>query len=303
MKQNDEIQRSERGGLPSLTWRAGTRYVAATLTLLAGMSTITLTTSVLADTRRAVESETRQHGAPMVWVQGGDFTMGSQNGLLQEAPEHRVYLDGFYIDRWEVTTARYAKFLKAIGANQEDQKVNGNQIRFMPRLWEQVQLPMDGDRPVIGVTWEAADFYCRWVGKRLPSEAEWEKAARGSDGRTYPWGNNQPTFELANYQKPVFGNLYSDGLRPVDGYEAGKSPYGVHHMAGNAAEWVADWYDETYYTRTPQKNPHGPEHGSQKVFRGGSFADPDSHLQSAARVTYVSNETGPYVGIRCARSF
>lgn len=279
------------------------RHVAATLTLLTGLANLILTTSVLAETRRALGAEARQHGAPMVWIQGGEFTMGSRNGLSQETPEHRVYLDGFYMDRWEVTTARYAKFLKAIGANPEDQKVNENQIRFVPMLWHQAQLPMDGDRPVIGVTWQAADFYCRWVGKRLPSEAEWEKAARGTDGRTYPWGNDQPTFKLANYQKPVFGNLYSDGLRPVDSYEAGKSPYGIYHMAGNAAEWVADWYDETYYERAPHKNPHGPERGKQKVFRGGSFADPNSHLQGASRGSYLPAETGPYVGIRCARSF
>ncbi|MGH7164527.1 MAG: formylglycine-generating enzyme family protein [Nitrospiraceae bacterium] len=228
----------------------------------------------------------------MVWISDGAFTMGSPDGPSKTQPPHQVYLNAFYMDRYEVTTARYATFLGATGQNQPG---------LVPMLWEQVNLPYDGDRPVMGVTWMAAEAYCRWVGKRLPTEAEWEKAARGTDGRTYPWANEEPAFKLANYNKPTSPRVYSDSLKPVDGYEAGKSPYGSYNMAGNASEWVADWYDEKYYATSPKSNSQGPTRGQQKVFRGGSFEDPTIALKSASRESYFPVDKGPYVGIRCAQ--
>jgi formylglycine-generating enzyme required for sulfatase activity len=168
-------------------------------------------------------------------------------------------------------------------------------------LWEQVDLVSEGDRPVVGVTWTAADAFCRWLGKRLPTEAEWEKASRGTDGRTYPWGMMAPARKLANYDKVAFGNIYSDGLKPVGSYEAGKSVYGVYDLAGSVSEWVADWYDETYYRTNPVRNPKGPKQGQQKVYRGGSFEDSADALKSASRESYFPNETGPYIGVRCAQ--
>jgi len=268
------------------------RHVAVTSALLAGLATLSLPTPARAETRRALEAEARKYGAPMVWIKDGAFTMGSQHGLSKTQPPHEVYLNAFYIDQYEVTTARYAKFLESTEQGQP---------RPLPMSWEQVNLSDDGDRPVTGVTWTAADAYCRWVSKRLPSEAEWEKAARGADGRTYPWGNEEPTFKLANYDKPVAYNFYSDSLRPVDSYEAGKSPYGVYDMAGSVSEWVADWYDEQYYATSPTSNPQGPARGQQKVLRGGSFGDPAIQLQSASRESYFPSDNGPYVGIRCAQ--
>lgn len=195
-----------------------------------------------------------------------------------------MYLYAFYMDAYEVTTARYAKFLEATGPNQPG---------LVPMLWDQVDLAHHGDRPVIGVPWKAADAYCRWVGKRLPSEAEWEKAARGADSRQYPWGNKEPTSKLANYDTSLSRYSYGDSLRPVDSYEAGKSPYGIYDMAGNAAEWVADWYEEKYYATSPESNPRGPARGQQKVLRGGSFDDPMSLLKSASRESYFPDDKGP----------
>lgn len=268
------------------------RRVAVIMTFLAGLIALSVATPARTETRRALEADARKHGAPMVWIKDGAFTMGSHDRLSKAKPAHRVYLNAFYMDLYEVTTARYAKFLEAIGPAQP---------RLVPMLRKQVDLAYDGDRPVIGVTWSAADAYCRWVGKRLPSEAEWEKAARGTDDRTYPWGNEEPTFKLANYDKPFSVIRYSDTLRPVDSYEAGKSPYGVYGMAGNAAEWVADWYDEQYYATSPESNPPGPALGKQKVLRGGSFGDPTLLLQSTSRESYFPTDNGPYVGIRCAQ--
>ena len=266
--------------------------LVAVITFLAGLAAMNVAVPSVAETRRALEAEARKNGDPMVWIADGAFTMGSQDGLSKARPMHQVYVSAFYIDMFEVTTVRYAKFLGTAGQGQPG---------LVPILWDQVKLAYDGDRPVIGITWGAAQAYCRWAGKRLPTEAEWEKAARGTDGRTYPWGNAAPTSRLANYDKPVSANWYSESVRPVDSYEAGKSPYGVYGMAGNASEWVADWYDEKYYATSPASDPSGPARGQQKVLRGGSFGDPAIQLKSTARDNSAPTESGLYAGVRCAQ--
>lgn len=202
------------------------RQFAVSIALLAGLAALSLPAPTLAETRRMLEAEARKHGAPMVWISAGAFTMGNQDGPSRSQPLHQVHLNAFYMDQYEVTTSRYAKFLEATGREQPE---------LVPMLWEQVNLPYDGDRPVMGVTWRTANAYCRWVGKHLPTEAEWEKAARGTDGRPYPWGNEEPAFKLANYDKPISHNVYSDSLRPVGSYEGGKSPYGIYDMAGSVS--------------------------------------------------------------------
>jgi formylglycine-generating enzyme required for sulfatase activity len=269
------------------------RHLVTIMTLFLGLTiTNPADAAVTAGMEWTMDAETRNRTAQMAWIPDGAFMMGTQEGAAKGKPVHQVYLFAFYMDMYEVTTGHYAQFLAAIGAGHPE---------LVPMLWEQVMLRADGDRPVIGVTWKAAEMYCAWTAKRLPTEAEWEKAARGTDGRTYPWGNEKPAFKLANYDKSVYANIYSDGLRPVGSYEAGRSPYGVYDMAGNAAEWVSDWYDEKYYATSPASNPLGPGRGTQKVFRGGSFGDPTVTLETSSRESYFPIDKGPYVGIRCAK--
>jgi len=155
----------------------------------------------------------------MVLVPAGEFVMGSEAGP-SERPVRRVFLDAYYIDTYEVTNGLYGKFLQATR-------------RHEPRYWKDARVN-DPNQPVVGVTWYDAEAYCHWSGKRLPTEAEWEKAARGTDGRISPWGNQWDSARAST----------SDGgsgkLSPVGSYEAGKSPYGAYDMAGNVWEWVAD---------------------------------------------------------------
>jgi formylglycine-generating enzyme required for sulfatase activity len=268
------------------------RHKVLIIGLLIGLAVISVTTAVLAEARRTVEAEVRRNGVPMVWVSDGAFLMGSPDGRARNQPPHEVYLNAFYVDQFEVTTAHYARFLGTIGQGQPG---------LVPMLWAQVNLLQDGDRPVMGVTWEAADAYCRWVGKRLPTEAEWEKAARGLDGRRYPWGNDEPAFTLANYGQSVSSHTYRDSLKPVGSYEGGKSPYGIYDMAGNVSEWVADWYDEEYYAKSPKSNPQGPVRGLEKVFRGGSFVSSRLAMKSTSRESNFPADKGLHVGIRCAQ--
>jgi formylglycine-generating enzyme required for sulfatase activity len=158
-------------------------------------------------------------------VPAGIFTMGDD----EESPLREIFVDAFYLDKYEVTTARYAKFLQATGS------VNA------PDGWEDVSQDRGGDLPVIGVDWHDADAYCRWAGKRLPTDAEWEKAARGTDRRTYPWGNEQPTAARARFGQALTGP-YKGGLAAVGSHAAGESSCGVDDLAGNVSEWVADWF-------------------------------------------------------------
>jgi formylglycine-generating enzyme required for sulfatase activity/mono/diheme cytochrome c family protein len=211
---------------------------------------------------------TGKDGAPMVLVPAGEFTMGSNGGSDDEKPEHRVFLDAYYLDKYEVTVRQYAKFLEAKG-------VNG------PPMWPTMDQPPHQKRPVVNVDWSDANNYCEWAGKRLPTEAEWEKAARGADGRIYPWGNEPPDPLRANYGKEKWNN--HDALVPVGQLKDGKSPYGIYDLAGNVWEWVSDWYDPDYYTTSPSQNPKGPESGKYRVLRGGSWDFAPENLRSARR--------------------
>jgi formylglycine-generating enzyme required for sulfatase activity len=231
-------------------------------------------------------------GAPMVLVPAGGFTMGSNGGDHDEKPPHEVELEAFYIDKYEVTTSRYAKFLQATG-------------REKPKHWTNTVPVSHGDRPVVGITWDDAKAYCEKYGKRLPTEAEWEKAARGTDGREYPWGNSVPDSNRANFAR--FTNswetdLYSKRLKPVGNYEEGKSPYGAYDMAGNVWEWVADWYAKNYYWNSPKENPKGPSNEKSRVVRGGSWSyyEPLA-LRAASRGDWVPSNTSESIGFRCAQ--
>ncbi|MBL8042271.1 MAG: SUMF1/EgtB/PvdO family nonheme iron enzyme [Nitrospira sp.] len=236
-------------------------------------------------------------GAPMVLIPAGAFTMGSNEGLPAERPEHVVTLDAYAIDRYEVSLRLYRRFLQEVQ-------------RDAPPTWDDEAAETVGDRPAIGVSWADASAYCTWAGKRLPTEAEWEKGARGTDGRRYPWGPMQPFVDIANYNRGVWvseavtlvnvtggveGMSVRHGLK-----EGGRSPYGLHHMAGNAAEWVGDWYDREYYAKSPDKNPTGPAKGEKKVIRGGSWSDLPVALRSSARVSAEPDFQDRAIGFRCA---
>ena len=244
-----------------------------------------------------VESVKGKDGAPMILVPAGPFTMGSNDGLPNERPEHSVTLDAYYIDQYEVTLTLYRKFLES-GKHES------------PPTWDDEAATTVGDRPAIGMKWADAAAYCQWAGKRLPTEAEWEKAARGTDSRRYPWGHMQPFVDIANYNRGVWvseaitlvgvtsgleGMSVRHGLK-----EGGKSPYGLSHMAGNASEWVADWYDREYYQKSPDKNPTGPSEGEKRVLRGGSWADLPAALRVTARFSAEPDYEDRTIGFRCA---
>jgi sulfatase modifying factor 1 len=230
-------------------------------------------------------SITGKDGAPMVLVPAGEFTMGSDEGDDDEQPLHRVVLDSFYLDTFEVTNGRFAKFVAAIQSEP-------------PWGFADQETPVvHAEQPVRWVNWMDAMGYCLWAGKRLPTEAEWEKAARGTDGRVYPWGNAPPTAAHA-----VFGLTEgAETVSPIGNRDQGSSPYGVHDLAGNLYEWVTDWYDDAFYTTIPTRNPRGPSEGTAKVQRGGSYINSPYRLRSAFRTKGDPTEHDPHVGFRCAQ--
>lgn len=230
----------------------------------------------------------------MVWVPPGPFVMGSDAGAADERPAHEVYLPGFYIDRYEVTVEAYARFLNARGSlscdgypcadtwpdnPQSPLMVEGG--RFQPR-------PGTAMLPMTWVSWYGAAAYCRFYGKRLPTEAEWEKAARGVDGRLYPWGDRYLP------GRANAGGAYG-GVLPVGSFPEGASPYAALDMAGNVWEWVADWY--AAYPGSPVRSPF---FGLYKVVRGGSWNHPPEDARTTARdIAHPARRLG-VVGFRCA---
>lgn len=223
---------------------------------------------------------TARDGAPSVLVPAGPFVMGDD----EHSPLREVHLDAFYIDKFEITLARYAAFLKATGNVQPPDGWPGDAA--------------EKELPVVGVSWDDADAYCRWAGKRLPTESEWEKAARGSDQRRYPWGNEAPTAAHAAAMKSA-DDAYAGGLAPAGSHPAGASASGVHDLAGNASEWVADWFAEGF-ARGSVRNPKGPPGGSDRVIRGGGWQDAGERLASARRWHAAPNTRASDIGFRCA---
>ena len=221
----------------------------------------------------------------LVHVHAGPFEMGSEGGFSNERPVHTVELDGFYIDKYEVTNAQYEAFVTTGDGlpsdYADDNSFNGPQ------------------HPVVGVSWLDAQMYCGWAGLRLPTEAEWEKAARGSDGRTYPWGEGIDG-DKANYQNS--GDAFDNGTTPVGHYPDGVSPYGAFDLAGNVWEWVWDRYDGEYYASSPSSNPQGPSSGSFRVLQGGARLGNLGFLRAAYRRGVGPAASGSVVGFRCAQT-
>jgi formylglycine-generating enzyme required for sulfatase activity len=239
-------------------------------------------------------------GAEMILIPAGEFIMGTSDEQIKELlrqfsywkreqfaneqPQHRVYLDEFYIDKYPVTNAQFERFVKATGYKAGDD-------------WRKYYTKGKEKHPVVCVSWNDASAYCKWAGKRLPTEAEWEKAARGTDGRIWPWGNAWDKSKC---------NLWEGGpatTTPVGSYPAGASPYGVMDMVGNMWEWCADWYDENYYyyRNSPKRNPRGPNTGQWRVLRGGSWmGNITYYLRCAARDHYGPTDTCLNGGFRCS---
>ena len=238
-------------------------------------------------------------GAPMVLVPAGPFPMGvptgDRDGGRDEYPRHQVDLDAFYIDKHEVTNGRYLEFVKATG-HRTPQHPN-NPART---LWKDGRVSAAvAERPAVNVDWHDADAYCTWAGKRLPTEAEWEKAAKGPEDRRFPWGNVEPTAKHLNFNQQWIGEKT---LMPVGSYELGKSPYGAYDMAGNVWEWVADWYDPAYYEKSPAKNPKGPGQGTDKVLRSSGWAVETPLVRIFTRVKSDPTVRNESTGFRCAMS-
>lgn len=269
----------------------------------------------------------------MVYVPAGEFNMGSTDAEVDSAlalcneyhsyserewfedeqPVHTVYLGAFYIDETEVTNAQFAQFLNERG-NQQEGGVTwlniGDEDCLITQTGGQYR-PKNGyeEHPVVEVSWYGADAYCQWTGKRLPTEAEWEKATRGTYRQMYPWGNTFDGSKLnfcdKNCSEEWKDALVDDGYArtaPVGSYPAGASPYGALDMAGNVWEWVADWHDEGYYNWSPGRNPQGPDSRAGREVRGGSWQVAPNDVRSANRHWSMPAYRHYDLGFRCARS-
>ncbi len=252
-------------------------------------------------------------GAKMVLIPAGEFEMGTESSevpqLVQwakkwdssgqaswfenEAPRHTVYLDAFYMDRYEVTNALYKKFMNATGHKAHR------------RYWNDSKYNAP-DHPVVGVSWDDAKAYSEWAGKRLPTEAQWEKAARGGlAGKRFPWGDSDPDGSQCNFADKNTDYHWSD-KSVDDGYQytapAGSftpNGYGLYDMAGNVWEWCSDWYGEKYYSSSPSRSPTGPGSGTSRVLRGGSWNGYPNFLRAADRLYTNPSYSGSISGFRC----
>ena len=274
--------------------RASISWLRIRVVVLSGL---TLIAPQLAGGADLPKTATGRDGAPLNLIPAGEFLMGTsisnRDGGRDEYPERRIFLDAFYMDSLEVTNGRYLEFVKATGhrlpEHPRDKKLT---------LWQGPTVPAAfKDHPVVNVDWHDAAAYCAWAGRRLPTEAEWERAARGTTGRRFPWGDAEPTRTLANYLNQWRNGA---GLEPVGSHPQGASPEGVQDLQGNVWEWVADWYDLHYYESGPARNPKGPDAGTRKVFRGSGWESEAPLLRSAHRLNSDPQNRNHSLGFRCA---
>ena len=244
-------------------------------------------------TAKPLVRETSSGEAPltdeMVLIPVGRFIRGTAAGGYDERPERVIYVDEFMIDRFEVTNHQYQAFVAATGHRKA-----APPSRYAKNLSRMAGV----NQPVTYVSWEDADEFCRWKGKRLPTEAEWEKAMRGTDGRLWPWGN-EPDFTASNWNSVPDG---FDAAAQVGSFPRDISPFRVADGAGNVMEWVADWYAEDAYRDAGDRNPKGPDHGVYKVLRGGGYTSSGTDVRITSRSRMVPDFRDETIGFRCAAS-
>ncbi|MEP7152398.1 MAG: SUMF1/EgtB/PvdO family nonheme iron enzyme [Nitrospira sp.] len=222
----------------------------------------------------------------MTLIPAGEFVMGMEDGLPDARPLHRLYLSAYWIDQSGVTNGHYRNCVDGGGC-------------LPPKVREAFDDPQLSQQPVTNVTWTQARAYCQWIGKRLPTEAEWEKAARGIDGRRYPWGNSDEVIQKSRL-KMSDGKASANGVDPTGMPLRATSPYGVSGMVGVVSEWVKDWYAEDFYRTSPSRDPQGPLRGTFRVLRGGSWMERPLELRASYRAWDDMTYWGPTLGFRCA---
>ncbi|MBI3794369.1 MAG: formylglycine-generating enzyme family protein [Nitrospinae bacterium] len=292
---------------------------------------------IKAEQKEAAERANATKNAGMVFISAGEFWMGSTDAQLEEVariwslsdekkqltraeqPRHRVRLSAYYMDKYLVTNRQFAEFVHQAayqtdaerggdGGTYDDE---GNWHGTKGAYWREPEGPGKGiagdNYPVLQVSWNDADAYCKWKGRRLPTEAEWEYAAKGGHDWRFPWGNEKPGNRNANIADwssglPWADNSINDGFRkasPVGSFPA--NGYGLYDMAGNAFEWVADWYDADYYRQSPVDNPQGPATGTFRGLRGGSWIGNANFIRSSYRGNDSQANRLNYFGFRCAQ--
>jgi formylglycine-generating enzyme required for sulfatase activity len=232
----------------------------------------------------------RKDGSPMIYVPAGEFEMG--DGQRNDCPKHKVQLSAYWIGVYCVTNAQYLQFMQATKHRAPDQADYGNPV------WKGRSFPPEqADHPVVCVSWDDATAYAKWSGCALPTEAQWEKAARGPGGLIYPWGNDWDAGRCRNDK-----NKGNETTCPVSGYPGGVSGYGTYNQGGNVWEWCSDWYDSDYYGKSPARDPRGPEGGSFRVYRGGGWGnDGPEGFRGAGRTRWEPGHRTGSLGFRLVR--
>jgi formylglycine-generating enzyme required for sulfatase activity len=281
-----------------------TNTPAPTATATPEKQEVTATPALTPMPTEPTSTPTPPSSAEMILIPGGTFLMGSTQEGVQQAASwcgcdpsrfedelymHEVYVSSFYIEKYEVTNEQFMAFVEATGYETDAEK------KPEAHTWRTEFTPGKENHPVVWMSWNDANAYCAWAGKRLPTEAEWEKAARGTDGRLWPWGNDWDNSRLN------MGETRRKTTTEAGSFPNGASPYGVMDMAGNVWEWVNDWYGSTYYQQGKDRDPMGPESGEDRVLRGGAFNNGIQDVRTANRHKGGMAGYAPDHGFRCAK--